>query len=125
MLKSDLAKFGLLSAALMSMLAFVAVIWEKEAVKAVIDPLVEKACHDEVKTRAPLGHRAIMTYAYHEEGSQLGIVSGSLEAQYAPKQWTQVDWTCRVNPIDRQIARVELAPASGGHRMKAAASVFQ
>lgn len=125
MVKSDLMKFGLVSGAIMSMLGGLAIVWNIGHAGVTIDPLVEKACYDEVKHRAPLGHRAIMTYDYREEGSKLGIASGGLEAQYAPNKWTQVAWTCRINPTNREIARIELVATTGGQRMKAAASSFQ
>lgn len=90
-----------------------------------IDPDVEQACHDEIKQGAPLGHRSIMTHSYDEVSSNLGIAEGSLEAQYVQGKWTQVAWTCRVNPTNQDIARVELTATTGGQKLKAAASAFQ
>lgn len=123
--KSDLKQVMLVSAGLMIMLSGLVILGQNGIAEASIDPAVEKACYDEVKQRAPLGYRSIITYGYQEEGSRLGIVIGGLEAQYAPDQWTQVEWTCRVDPTSHDVARIELSATNGKGRMKAAASAFQ
>ncbi len=125
MLKSDLAKSCVITATFAVFLAGMAITWYAGSLKILIDPAVEKACYNEVKKRAPLGHRTIMTFGYREESSRLGIADGSLEAQFAPNKWTQVAWTCRINPSSKEVARVEMAPTTGGQRMKAAASAFK
>lgn len=124
MVMSELMKLGLVGGAVMSILGGLAILWDQTGSRVAINPRVEKACHDAVVQKAPLGHRAIITYSYHEEGSKLGVASGSLETQYAPNRWAQVSWTCRVNPEDRQIARIEFTLSGGGQRLKAAASSF-
>lgn len=123
--KSDMKKLALISAGLASMLIGLAVIGQSNIAEASIDPAVEKACYDEVKLRSPHGHRALITYAYREESSQLGIVFGGHDAQYQPGKWTQVNWSCRVNPENKKVARIELSATNGTGRMKAAATAFQ
>lgn len=123
--RSDLKQFVLVSIGLTIMLGGLVILGQSGTAKAPIDPAVEQACYDEVKQRAPLGYRTIITYNYREEGSRLGIMIGGIEAQYAPQQWTQVDWICRIDPTDYSVARIELSATNGKGRMKAAASAFQ
>lgn len=125
MLKSNLAKFCLVTGVLFFLLGGLTIAWNAGKPDAIIDPFVQTACYNEVKQRAPLGYRAIMTFNYREESSRLGIADGSLEAQITPDKWTSVAWTCRINPITKEVARVEMAPTTGGQRMKAAASGFK
>ncbi len=121
---SELLKLGVICTVFASIIAGIALLWNEGDLEVTINPLVEKACFDAVGERAPLGHRALIVFSYKEESSNLGIASGGAEAQYAPNQWTQVLWTCRVNPSNRKIARIEFAPATGGHRLRSAASAF-
>jgi hypothetical protein len=125
MVKSGLVNIGIVGGTLLLAVGGLTITWSKNQVDLDIAPLVEQACHDEVRRRAPLGHRAIVTSGYHEEGASLAVASGNIEAQYAPERWLQVHWICRINPRTREIARVEVSHASGGQRMKAAASAFQ
>ena len=124
MAMSELSKGGIIGGVCVMMLGGMAALWNQGTSKAAIDPMIEKACFDEVARRATLGQRAITTFDYREESSNLGIVTGGVEAQYAPGRWTQALWTCRIDPTSRTVARVEFSPASGGNRLRAAASPF-
>jgi len=121
---SEFLKISIICTVFAFMLAGMALFWNQGTVEAAIDPLVEKACFDAVGERAPLGHRALIIFDYQEESANLGIASGGAEAQYAPDQWTQVLWTCRVNPSNRKVARIAFEPTTGGHRLRSAATAF-
>ena len=121
--KSELMKVGLIGGALA--VGLVGLVALRGPPQPIIDPRVEEACFKEVRNRAPHGSRTIMTFSYREEGKRLGVAQGSLEAKYNKDQWTQVGWTCRINPTNREIARVELSATSGGQRIRAAATRFK
>lgn len=122
--RSKIMKSGLFAGCLALILGGPVVAWNMGQMDPSIDPGVERACHDAVKSRAPGGYRSIMTFEYDEEGTMLGLVRGSLEASYAPSKWTQVAWTCRINLEDQQVIRLQVQPTTGGQRLKAAASAF-
>ncbi len=125
MFNTDRARTGIALGAFFAVLGLTTIAWQASQTSLEIDPAVEQTCHKAVKKGAPYGYRGVSTYNYQKESSNLGVATGILEAQYAKGQWTQVAWVCRINPNNREIARVELSSASGGQKMRAAASTFQ
>lgn len=123
--QSELVRGGVVCCVLVVSLGGLMAAWDGGANHPSIDPAIEKACFDEVEQRAPLGHRAIFTYGYQEEGSGLGVANGGLEAQYAPNAWTTVYWTCRINLGNQRVERVEVSQSNTSQKMRAAAAKFQ
>ncbi|MGI9451937.1 MAG: hypothetical protein ACR2QH_15045 [Geminicoccaceae bacterium] len=122
--RSELLKAGIVSSVVLSMLGGMVILWQQVNFETEIDAQVEKACFSKLAERIPLGHRAMLTSSYKEESPSLGIAIGRVQAQYAPNQWSPVSWTCRVNPSNKKVARVEFTPLDGGHRLKSAAGGF-
>ncbi len=125
MFKSDRVKVSVTICAFLGFLGITAFVLKVNDRLFEIDALLEQACHKEVRKGAPFGHRSVITYDYDEESRNLGIASGVFQAQYSRGKWTQVAWTCRINPSTYEIARVELTAAGGGQKLKAAAAAFQ
>ena len=125
MAKSERFNMNLVIGAFLSFLGCAAIVVSLANRGLQIDSAIEQACHDEIKQGVPLGHRSFMTHDYDQESENLGIASGSLEAQYAEGKWTQVSWICRIDPTSQDITRVELTATTGGQKLKAAAAAFQ
>ncbi|MGI9494395.1 MAG: hypothetical protein ACR2QF_18550 [Geminicoccaceae bacterium] len=122
--KSEILKIGIVSGFVLSMLGGMVGLWSQMSIGTEIDARVERACHNKVVERIPFGHQAMLTSSYREESPKLGIATGRVDAKYTPHKWAPVSWTCRINPKNREVLRIEFTPVSGGHRIKSAASAF-
>ena len=122
--RSELLKVVVICSVVLSMLGGMVFLWSHVTFETEIDARVEKACFNKLAERIPLGHNAMLTSSYREESPNLAIAFGRVQAQYAPGEWSPVAWTCRVNPSNLKVARVEFSPLGGGHRLGSAAAGF-
>ena len=93
-----------------------------------IEQHLERACHREVMSRSPHGRRELRTLGYDLVSSRVGIAKGDLKTKLVPDRWSQINWTCRVDPTSGRVLRVEFGwptrAATGAGRLLAAASGF-
>jgi hypothetical protein len=89
---------------------------------AELDQRAERACHDEVRKRSPLGHRDLKTFSYPLEASKIGLASGSLKSEHRPGRWSAVNWVCRMDAESGRLLRVDFSWPRGGDRLSAIAS---
>lgn len=107
-----------------SVLSSVAAAWAVNSKAVVMDKHVERACHREVKTRTPLGHRDIQTASYRQEGAAVAIARGSVQAQASPNSWSNVQWSCRIDQKRGRVLRVEFSRSTSTSKLLAASKAF-
>lgn len=107
-----------------AVLGCIAAAWAMVPGDVAMDKSLEKACHQDVKRRTPLGHRDIQTIGYQQQGDEIGIARGSVQTRASGRGWAGVNWTCRVDLKKAKVLRVEFARSSSSSRLQAAASAF-
>jgi hypothetical protein len=89
------------------------------------NPAWKRSCERQIVQKTPNGQKDLAFASFKRQGEHLGIARGSVKTKLYQNRWSQIPWSCRVNPANGEVIRVTFDLPTGSSRLMAAASYLR